>query len=133
MAVVHQNFVDLADRLIKKNGRPVFIRRQVGETLKEFGKPWLGTVPDTQDTKTVAAFLDNDSRDLLLMLPGEADQRTSLEREIDRVVLIPAKGLSFDIEIEHQIVDGDKVWEITQRKLVKPGPTPIFWMIRVAN
>ncbi len=133
MAVVHQNFVDLADKLIKKNGRTVFIRRQIGETEKEAGKPWLGTVSDTQDTKTVAAFLDNDSRDLLLMLPGEADQRTTLEREIDRIVFIPVKGLPFDIEIEHQLVDGDKVWEITQVNLIQPGPTKIVWKLRVSN
>ncbi len=133
MAAMHQNFVDLADRLIKKHGRSVFIRRQVGEVLKEAGKPWLGTVSATEDTKTFAAFLDNDSRDLLLMLPGEADQRTTLEREIDRVVFIAAKGMPFDVENEHQIVDGDKVWEITQVTRVKPGPTLIAWKIRVAN
>ncbi len=133
MAVVHQNFVDLADRLIKKNGRQVFIRRQIGEVDKEAGKPWLGKVPETQDTKTFAAFLDNDTRDLLLMLPGEADQRTTLEREIDRVVFIPAKGLPFDIEIEHQIVDGDKVWEILKRKLFQPGPTKIVWKVWLSN
>ncbi len=130
---IHDNFVALADRLVKKHGRTVSIRRQVGETLKEAGKPWLGTVVDTQDTRTVAVFLDNDSRDMLLMLPGEADQRTTLEREIDRVVFIPAQGLSFDIEIEHQIVDGDKVWEITQVNLIRPGPTKILWKLRVAN
>ncbi len=133
MAVVHQNFVDLAARLIKKNGRVISIKRQVGTALKDPAKPWLGEEPDFRTTRTPAVFLDNDSRDLLLMLPGEADQRTTLEREIDRVVLIAAKGLSFDIKTEHQIVDGNKTWEITNVVEVKPGPTTIFWKLRVSN
>ncbi len=130
---IHDNFVDLMDRLIQKNGRAVSIRRQTGTTLKDPSRPHLGSTEDTTDTPTKGVFLDNDSRDLLLMLPGQPDQRTILEREIDRLLMIPGKGLSFEIETEHVIVDGDKVWQITQVNKLQPGPTLVGYFLKVSN
>ena len=133
MAVVHSNFQDLAVRLIRKNGRPVSIRRDLGEVLVDPSKPWLGKTPNTRDVRTTAAFLDNTKRDLLLMLPGQADQQTILEADLGRAVFIAAKGLGFEITIADQLVDGDQVWEIKKVKLIKPGPTPVVFVLTVSN
>lgn len=133
MAVVHENFQDLAVRLIRKNGRVVSIRRDLGSTPVDVSKPWLGNVANIKDKRTFAAFLDSDKRDLLLKLPGVADQQTIVESDLDRSVFIAAKGLGFEITIKDQIVDGDQVWEIKQVKLIKPGPTPVVFVLKVTN
>ncbi|MEE8551510.1 MAG: hypothetical protein V3T08_09695 [Gemmatimonadota bacterium] len=133
MAVVHGNFQDLAVRLIRKNGRPVSIRRDLGSTPVDPSKPWLGKVSNVQDVPTIAAFLDNDKRDLLLMLPGQADQRTIVEADLGRRVFIAAKGLGFEITIADRLVDGDQVWEIKEVKVIKPGPTPVVFVLKVSN
>ena len=133
MAVVHENFQDLEVRLIKKNGRAVSIRRDLGSTPVDVTKPWLGNTPATQDKRTFAAFLDNDKRDLLLVLPGAADQQTIVEADLGRSVFIAAKGLGFAITIKDQIVDGDQVWEIKQVKVIQPGPTPVAYVLKLSN
>ncbi len=130
---IHDNFVELMDRLVQKHGRDVSIRRQTGTTAKDPLKPWLGDVAETTDTATKGVFLDNDSRDLLLMLPGQPDQRTTLEREIDRQLMIAAKDLCFEIEIDHVIVDGSVNWQITQVNKIQPGPTLIGYVLRISN
>ncbi len=133
MAVIHDNFVDLMDRLVRKNGRDVEIRRQTGSTLKDATRPELGTIPSFTDTPTKAVFLDNDLRDLLLLIPGAPDQRSIVEREIDRLCMIPGKGLTFEIDISQKIVDVDKVWEITQAIKIQPGHTLVGYLLRLAN
>jgi hypothetical protein len=111
----------------------VYVRRETyTESATEPWKKSSGTTT-TRDYKTKAAFLDNDSRDLLLSIPGQPDQQTTVEREIDRFVYIPADDLPIDVTVADTIVDGDKVWEITQVQLIKPGPTPVVWVLRVAN
>ena len=133
MATLHQNFVDLAAKLIGENGRTVSVRRET--FVADSAQPWKKSegAATTQDYSTKAVFLDDDSRNLLLALPGMADQQTVIERDIDRMVLIPVKGLSIDIETSDSLVDGDKVWEITQVSKQQPGPTAIYWKLRVAN
>ena len=130
---IHDNFVELMDRLIRKNGRSINIRRQTGTTPNDVSRPELGLVPAFTNTPSRAVFLDNDNRDLLLLIPGAPDERTSIEREIDRLCLVAAKGLSFEIDAAHQIVDGDTVWEITQVKRIKPGPTLVGYILQVSN
>lgn len=133
MAVVHGNFQDLAVRLINKNGRVVSIRRDLGSTPIDPLKPWLGNTPKTEDKRTKAVFLDNDKRDLLLVLPGAADQQTIVEADLSRRVFVAAKGLSFVITIKDQLVDGDQVWEIKQVNVIGPGPTPVVYVLKVSN
>ncbi len=133
MAAIHENFVELMDKLVRKNGRAISIRRQTGTTLKDPANPHLGSTIETTDTPTKGVFLDNDSRDLLLMLPGQPDQRTVLDREIDRLLMIPGKGLNFELDIEATIVDGSKLWQITQVNKIQPGPTLVGYFVRISN
>lgn len=130
---IHDSFVALMSRLVQKNGRTVSIRRQTGSTLRDPANPHLGATPDFSDTSTKAVFLDTDLRDLLLMLPGQPDQLTTVAREIDRMVLVPASGLSFELTEDMKIVDNGKVWEITQLAKIQPGPTIVGYVARVSN
>lgn len=131
---VHDNFVDLMDRLVEANGRDVNLRRQTGTTLKDAANPHLGFVEDTTDTPKKAVFLDNDQRDLLLALPGRPDQLTTAEREIDRLVLVAAKGLAFEITGDVVVVDSDgSLWEITEVHKLQPGPTLIGYTLKVGR
>ena len=132
MAFVHKNFQDLAVRLIKKNGRAVFVRRNA-EVPIDVAKPWLGVTASSTDKLTTAVFLDNSSKDLLLMIPGAADQRSIIEAEDFFNVFIAAKTLSIDILISDQIVDGTTVWEIKNVRLIQPGLTPVVWILKVQN
>jgi hypothetical protein len=111
----------------------VFVRRE-SYTASD-SEPWNKNAGSTsrQDYPVKAAFLDNDSRDLLLSIPGQPDQKTTVERSLDRAVYIPAESLPIDVTIADTIVDGDRVWEITQVQLIKPGPTPVVWVLKVAN
>lgn len=130
---VHSNFVDLMDRLVAANGRPVSIRKQTGSTPKDAARPELGSVVETTDYSRNAVFLDSDLRDLLLALPGMPDQRTMITREIDRLVLVPAKNLTVDIDLEDRLVDGSVVWEITRVIKIQPGPTLVGYILRVSS
>lgn len=130
---VHSNFVDLMDRLVAVNGRPVSVRKQTGSTPKDPTRPELGSVAETTDYSRNAVFLDSDLRDLLLALPGMPDQRTMITREIDRLVLVPAKNLAVDIDLEDRLVDGSVVWEITRVIKIQPGPTLVGYILRVSS
>lgn len=132
-STTHQNFVSLMQRLVAKHGRTVYIRRQVGTVPVDATRPELGLQTDSEDTEVSAAFLDADMRDLLLSLPGEPDQQTLITRNINRVVLIPASGLTFELDKSHQIVDGTDVLEITLVAKIKPGPTLIGYAVAVGR
>lgn len=133
MAVTHQKFVDLMAKLVEKNGRTIQIRRQTGTTPKVVGRPELGSIASFTNTPKKVVFLDADSRDLLLLIPGAPDERSLIQRDIDRFVALPAKGLSFEVDLATKLVDGDKVWEITQVNRIQPGPTLIGYFLRVSN
>lgn len=132
MAGVHEKFRDLAVRLIAKNGRAVSVRRSL-EVPLDVAKPWLGNTASVLDTATVAAFLDNATRDLLLLIPGVADQRTTVAAEDYFNVFIAAKGLKTDILVSDTLVDGSKVWEIRHVRLIQPGTEPVVWILKVSN
>lgn len=130
---IHENFQNLAVRLISKHGRSVKIVRDLGTEPADADKPWLGNTPITRETSVKAAFLDKDSRDLLLLVPGATDQQTLIEASLYRRVFIAAKGLGFEITVADKIEDGDTVWEIQQVNLIKPGPTPVVYVLKVSN
>ena len=129
---IHDNFVNLMARLVEKHGRTVVIRRQTGSTLKIAGRPEAGVVPSYSNTNQKVVFLDHDTRDLLLAIPGAADEQTMVTREIDRLVLVPAKALTFELTDDYTIVDGTKVFEITRVVKIQPGPTLVGYIVRVA-
>ncbi len=127
MAAVHQNFVDLASRLIRANGRAIKIRRTT--KIASQAQPWKkAPTPTTTDTATFGAFVDNDSDDLRIALTALARTERSQVQAEGTQVFIPAKGLSIEIGVNDRIVDGDTVWEIKAVNLIAPGPTKIMYV-----
>lgn len=130
---MHENFVALAERLISKHGRTVYVRRET--YIEDSVEPWKKTEGSskTTDYAVKAVFLDEDSRNVMLSIPGRPDQPTTMEGSLDRYVMIPAGALPIDVTIADSIVDGDRVWKITQIQLIQPGATPIVWRLKVEN
>lgn len=135
---IHDNYVALMARLCTKHGRDVTVRRDDGATPVDPARPWLGSVPAFTDVPHRVVFLDNDMRDLLILLPGRPDERTAVSREIDRHVLIPRRlpdgaDLPFDVDVAPVVlIDGAKTWQVTNVIKFQPGPTLIGWRARVS-
>ncbi len=126
---IHENFQDLAVRLITKNGRPVTVRRS--EITRDVAEPWkIGSETDL-DTSSVGVFFENELSDLeiaLVQAIGSPEgARSSVERKSTEC-WIPAKGLAFAIQPKDTLVDSASTWEITDVRLIGPGPTPIVYI-----
>ena len=129
MAVVHQNFVDLAFRLITANGRAIVVRRK--DITRDVAEPWKIASEALTDTGTVGLFDKGEGTDLLLAtrqaIGAPEGARTSVGARV-ALCYIPAKGLSGEIRAKDVIVDGDDTWEITEVEKIQPGPTTILFI-----
>ena len=134
MASRYDGFVDLADRLIRKNGRAVSIRRDVGTTPIEAAKPWRGETTSYHNTGTFAVFDRESAFEQFVRLASgrETPVRSNVERSGFRAI-IPAKGLSFVPALEHKLVDGSSVYEITKVEPIRPGDLPVAYLLELGN
>ncbi len=137
MAGVHQNFVDLAKRLIDQNGRSVKIKKLTA-TLADPAKPWSAETTTESFAPTKALFLDDASKDLVLALRalgvgGQGSEGVALVTGRGTMVLVPAKGLAFAPKSEHKLVDGDVEWEISGVTKLQPGPDVIMYTLALGN
>lgn len=126
---VHDNFADLAVRLIEKNGRPVTVRRAT--ITRDPAEPWkIGSSTDL-DTSSTGVFFENAFSDLEIALAqaigAPEGSRTSVARKSTEC-WIPAKGLAFAIEPKDTLIDDATTWEITDVRLIGPGPTPVVYI-----
>ena len=134
---VHQNFVDLAKRLIDQNGRSVQIKNET-RTPTDSAKPWAADTVVETFANTKALFLTDQSRDLVLALRalgvgGQGSEAPTVLAGRGTMVLIPAKGLSFPPKMEHKVVDGDIEWEIAGVDKLQPGPDVILYTLTLGN
>jgi hypothetical protein len=132
---LHDNFVDLAARLINKNGRSVTLTQTT--ITPDPTEPWK-ILTTTGTTATVkAVFFLNEQSDFLAILTqvaGRGDQEvTQALGEKSLQVLIAAKGLPFVPTPTDTLVDGDNTWEITRVNPTKPGPTPVMYELQVSR
>ncbi len=130
---LHDNFVDLAVRLINKNGRSVTLTQTT--ITPSVTEPWKIASTATATATIKAVFFLNEQSDFLAVLTqvaGRGDQEvTSALNEKSLQVLIAAKGLSFVPTPSDTLVDGDKTWEITRVDPTKPGPTAVMYELQV--
>lgn len=134
MATSYQNFIDLADRLIRKRGRSVKIRRDLGAVPIDVAKPWLGNAPSIQDTPTFGLFATDEMIEQLVRLGSgrETPVRSTVQRE-GSSMLIPAKGLSFELLLAHKIVDGSRAHEITSLEKIAPGDATVLYIVALGR
>ncbi len=135
MALLHENFVDLAVRLINKNGRLVTLTQTT--ITPDPTEPWKIASQSTTTATVKAAFFQNEESDFLAILTqvaGRGDQEvTQALAEKSRQVLIAAKGLPFVPTPSNTLVDGDVTWEVTDVGTDKPGPTPVMYTLQVSR
>jgi hypothetical protein len=128
------NAINLADRLIRKNGRPVTILRKVAGTPVDVTKPWLGDVPGSGDqtTTTVAVFLNEELLQAFLRFASgrETPVRSNME-ELTVDCMIPAKGLAFDIDTSMKIVVEGEEREILTALPLQPNNQTIFYLVKL--
>ncbi len=133
MAIQHQNFVELADRLIKKHGRSVTFNRKT--FMADPTEPWKDGTTVTTAVPIKAAFFETTQADFLAVLTqvaGRGDQEvTGIMGNQSLSVLIAAKSLNFAPSPEDTIVDGAVTWEITKVTVEGPGNTPILYTAEV--
>ncbi len=137
MAVVHQNFVDLAKRLIDKNGRTVKLKKET-RTPTDPTEPWSTDTVSSAFATTKGLFVSDDSKDLVLALRalgvgGQGSEAPTVLAGRGNKVLVPAKGLSFAPDMSHKLVDGDTEWEIAGVEKLQPGPTVILYTLTLGN
>ncbi len=130
---LHDNFVDLGERLISKNGRLVnLVKITITPDVTE---PWKSSSVSAQGVTLKAVFFNDKQSDFLAVLTqvaGRGDQEvTSLQGNNIQQVLISAKGLAFAPTVADQIIDGDVTWEVTSVITEKPGPTPVMYTLEV--
>lgn len=114
----HQNLVDMAKRLIDKHGRDITIRRHTG-AFTDALQPSLGKA---------AGFTDYVRKGVISTDIGKLLSNTRV-REGDKVVWIAQKGLSIEIELSDQIIDGSVNYKIVEVEQIKPGEQSIIFKV----
>ncbi|GAF70344.1 unnamed protein product [marine sediment metagenome] len=126
---IHDNFANLAVKLITKNGRAITVRSKV--KTPDPTEPWKLTSITTTDQTTIGAFFDNTLTDLEIalgqVLGAPEGARSNLSQKGTRVY-IPARDLTAAISAEDVIIDSTRTWEIVAAELFQPGPTPIMYI-----
>lgn len=116
MNLPHQKFVDLAKKLIDKNGREIIIRR-IAKTVPDLSKPWEidDLPPDEFTVKSVFFNFQKDKVDGTLI------------RSKDVRCLIAQKDLSIEITTDDLIVDGSIIYDVIIVSQEKPGDQSILF------
>lgn len=129
----YDGFVELADRLIRKNGRAVSIRRLTA-TSADPAKPWLAVEATASETTTFAVFDRESAFEQFVRLASgrETPVRSNVERS-DLRAIIPAKGLSTIPAVADKLVDGDDVYEITKIDPIRPGDAAVAYFLYLGN
>ncbi|KKN40611.1 hypothetical protein LCGC14_0731730 [marine sediment metagenome] len=135
---LHDNFADLAERLINKNGRAVTVKTVVPAPVDP-ATPWK--TDGTATTTTVSAkavFLDPEGattfEELMVKISQglSVEDRTSIEKA-ETNAWIPAKSVPNGISIEDTLIDGSTEWAISSVKLIQPGPTAIVYILGISR
>ena len=122
----HQQFVELAQRLIPRNGRTISIVIEP-DSQADASRPWEGPADDTG--KQVLATTTTPLKALFTDFT-KADANVFRIQLGDTKVLIPAGDLGFALTTSHQIRDGAIDYSIEDFKLIKPGDTAILYIVQ---
>jgi hypothetical protein len=125
------DFAALADRLIRKNGRTISVRR-VTQTPVDTDKPWGAQTDTTSDSETVGVFIDQHATDFLARVSAVSRLVLSPVEVQGTSVLIPGTS---DLEptTADKIVDGDRVWGIAKVTRVQPGEDVALYIVELGS
>lgn len=118
----HQTFVDLANRLIPKNGRTVQIVQEPTGSA-DANRPWEG--PSDTETPTVLS-----SPKVLQTSWKRSDHETFNIEVSDIKFLLPASAAPDGFSSLMKIIDQGTKYEIVDFVLIQPGDTPILYIIQ---
>lgn len=138
VVAIHESFALLAQKLIKKNGRPVSIKTTTRLPV-DAAKPWdADGTPTFTTTSATAVFLDPEGEtifeDALIKISQgiSVEDRTSIVK-VGTQVWIAAKDVPNGISTSDTLVDGLVEWQITSVQEIKPGPTTVAFRLRVSR
>lgn len=121
---IHDTFIDLADQLIRKHGRPAVIRRVTDPAPTDTDKPWR-VVPATGGLiQNYSVIIVEDT------LPVDRPEGVKRSRE-DKVVFLAAKNLPIRITLTDLLVDNVATYAIQNISEVYPGPDIIMYSLLV--
>lgn len=118
----HQSFVDLAERLIPKNGRTVQIVREPTGSA-DATRPWEGAADS--ETPTILS-----SPKVLQTSWKRSDKETFNVELNDIKLLLPASGAPEGFSTTMKIVDQGIKYAIIDFLLIQPGNTPILYIVQ---
>jgi len=123
-----------ADRLIRKNGRPVQLRYFDGSSApNDPAKPWRLGTPEYQFLPTVAVFLDTQTADLLARVSAVSRLMLS-PTEVDKTLALIPGTVSIVPEINMTLVDTMQTWEIKRVEKIEPGADgPALFLLMLGN
>ncbi len=128
---LHDNFRDIAERLINANGRDITLSLT---TTMPAAQAWKVDTTSVA-TQTVKGVFDNDIGDafeaILTQVAGRGDSETTALNARESLVFIAAKGLTVIPTPDVQLIDGDQTLEILSVDSIDPGPQDILFIVKV--
>lgn len=122
--------INLANRLIERNGRPVqFVQNT--QTVADTDKPWRNTAAEGDDViQTLNAVFVPDGSGL-----GFEAKDMNLFREAEQICIVaPELGSTYDLAEYHQVVEANsRRWRFSGVKKLQPGLVPLLWIIGLKN
>jgi hypothetical protein len=123
--------INLANRLITRNGRPVQFVQNVQQDAVDPDKPWRKTSDIGTDTiQTLNAVFVPDGAGL-----GFNSSDNDLFRTSDQICIVaPEVGATYDLAEYHQIVEANsRTWRFNGVMKLQPGDTVLLWIIGLKN
>lgn len=123
--------INLANRLIERNGRPVQFVQNVKQAAADPDKPWRKTSALGTDTiQTLNAVFVPDGAGL-----GFEAMDTNLFREAEQICIVaPELNATYDLAEYHQVVEANsRSWRYTGVKKLQPGDTALLYIIGLKN
>lgn len=118
--------INLANRLIELNGRPVqFVQNT--QTVADTDRPWRNTAATGDDViQTLNAVFVPDGAGLGFKAMG-----TNLFREAEQICIVaPELDAAYDLAEYHQVVEANsRSWRFTGVKKLQPGDTALLYII----
>ena len=127
--VNYTNMRNLAERLIKANGRDFTLIKRDEANAVDPAQPWRESTEVSEVTITVkGVFVEFANEDF----------DGSLIRRGDKMVLLSAisvekKTTTTDIETYDYITDGGPRWKILKVESISPGPVDVYYELQVRH